>query len=264
MASEAQKALFFNTAKQMTQSVKGLLFLALALFPWMLLLLLQLLIWRGVPVGLGGATLYGNLVVAYYIGFLVPLSSLFFGVALIADEAEGGTLPYLFGRPVPRYKIFLSKFAGMEAVLLSGAFISMAGSFVLSQIEAGGLGLASGFGAFLMDLLAVGFGMVVYGALFSLLGLAFKRPLFVGFLIGFGWENLVAWLPGFLKRLTILFHLHTLMPEPTEPKGLLNLLASTESKAAAIIFLAIYGAAFLAASCVIIRKIEAAHLEREG
>ncbi len=262
--SEAAKALFSHTAGQMTRSVKGFVFLGLALFPWGLLLLLQLLIWRGVPVGLGGSTLYGNLVVAYYMGFLIPLCALFFGVALIADEAEGGTLPYLFGRPVPRHVVFLAKFAGMESVLLAGTAVSMAGAFVLSNLEAGALGMAKGAGDFLMDLTAAWLGLLVYGALFSLIGLAFRRPLFWGFLVGFGWENLVAWLPGFLKRITILFHLHTLMPEHTEPKGLLNLLAASESKAAALAFLAVYGAAFLALSCVLARRIEAAHLEREG
>jgi ABC-type transport system involved in multi-copper enzyme maturation permease subunit len=248
----------------MTLSTRGLAFLCLAVFPWFLLGLLNLLIWRGVSVQIGGATLYGNIVVGYYMGFLVPLASLFFGVALVAEEAEGGTLPYLFGRPVPRHLLLLAKFLGMEAVLLAGTGVSMAGSYLLAHLEAGPSSMVKSSGDFLMDLCAAGLGLVVYGALFTLMGLAFQRPLFWGFLVGFGWENMVAWLPGFLKRLTILFHLHTLMPQPTEPKGLLQLLAASESKLAALIFLAAYGAAFLALSFLVIRRLEAAHLDREG
>ena len=85
-------------------------------------------------------------------------------------------------------------------------------------------------GTLLGDLATTGLGVLVYGALFAFIGLAMKKPLFWGLIIGFGWENLVAWLPGFLKRLTILFHLHTLLPHPTAPQGLLNLLASSREQ----------------------------------
>lgn len=263
-SSGALNALFAQTVRSMTLSVRGFVFLGLAVFPWLVLLFLNLLIWRGISVPIGGATLYGNIVVLYYMGFLVPLSALFFGVALLAEEAESGTLPYLFGRPIPRHHLFLAKFAGMAVVLLAGTALSMAGSFVLAHLEAGASSMAKDLGDFAMDLCAASLGLVVYGALFSLLGLAFKKPLFWGFLVGFGWENLVAWLPGFLKRLTILFHLHTLMPRPTEPQGLLQFLAASESKLSAWVFLAVYGAAFLALSCLLIRRLEVAHLERDG
>lgn len=262
--STALKALFGQTARSMTLSVRGLVFLGLAAFPWVVLLFLNILIWKGIAVPMGGATLYGNIVVLYYMGFLVPLASLFFGVALIAEEAEGGTLPYLFGRPIPRAQLFLAKFIGMETVLLVGTVVSMAGSFLLAHLEAGVGSMAKDLGAFGMDAVAASLGLIVYGGLFSLLGLAFKKPLFWGFLIGFGWENAVAWLPGFLKRLTILFHLHTLMPRPTEPVGFLQFLAATESKFSAWVFLGVYGAVFLALSCLLIRRLEVAHLEREG
>lgn len=262
--STALKALFSQTARSMTLSVRGMAFLGLAIFPWLVLLFLNLLIWKGVSVSTGGATLYGNIVVLYYMGFLIPLAALFFGVALIAEEAESGTLPYLFGRPIPRARIFLAKFVGMETVLLAGTGISMAGSFILAHWEAGIGSMVKDLGDFGMDYCAAALGLAVYGALFSLLGLVFKKPLFWGFLIGFGWENMVAWLPGFLKRLTILFHLHTLMPRPTEPVGLLQFLAASESKLSAWVFLAVYGAVFLALSCLLIRRLEVAHLERDG
>ena len=98
----------------MTRSVKGLLFGLLLAVPWAVALLLRLLIWRGVQVPMGGVTLYGILVLAYIVGFLVPLSTLFFGTSLIADEVEGGTLPYLFGRPVRRERLYLAKVRGHD------------------------------------------------------------------------------------------------------------------------------------------------------
>ena len=97
MLDQATRALFGFTVRQMTRSLKAWLFGLLIAIPWLAAILLKLLIAKGVGVPLGGVTLYGILVLGYVLGFLVPLSTLFFGTSLIADEVEGGTLPYLFG-----------------------------------------------------------------------------------------------------------------------------------------------------------------------
>jgi ABC-type transport system involved in multi-copper enzyme maturation permease subunit len=253
--------LFSFTARQMTRSVKAWLFGLMAAVPWGVVLVLRLLIAQGVPVPMGGVTLYGMLVLGYVLGFFVPLSTLFFGTALIADEVEGGTLPYLFGRPIRREKLFLVRYAAMTAILLAGAWASVLGTYLLAMTTgspAGELGTLGG------DLLTVGLAVAAYGALFSFLGMALKKPLFWGLLIGFGWENLVAWLPGFLKRLTLLFHLHTLLPHASGPQGLLQqLLASSESRLAALLFLLVYEALFLILGCLIVRRMEASAAERE-
>lgn len=262
--NEAARAIFARTASQMVRSVKGVVFALLALFPWGVAVLLRLLVLQGAEVPLGGSTLYGTIVVGYYLGFLVPLATLFFGVSLVADEAEGGTLPYLFGRPVPRPTVLLAKYAAMAAVLCVLFAVSLVGTYLLCSMEAGSGAMARDAGTFLQDLVVLGVGVLVYGALFAFVGLAFKKPLFWGFFLGFGWENLVAWLPGFLKRLTVLFHLHTLLPHPTAPQGLLNILASSESKVSAVAFLVFYGAAFLALGVLLVRRMEAPAQEREG
>jgi ABC-2 type transport system permease protein len=265
MLTEAVRGIFFRTVSQMVKSAKGVVFLLLGAFPWGVAILLKLLVTQGVEVPLGGSTLYGTIVVGYYLGFLIPLATLFFGVSLIADEAEGGTLPYLFGRPVPRHSVLLSKCAAMGAVLCVLVCGSLAGTFLLCSLEAGSGAIARDMGAFLMDLAILSAGIAVYGSLFAFVGLAFKKPLFWGFFLGFGWENLVAWLPGFLKRFTVLFHLHTLLPHPTAPKFLLqNLLASSESKASAVGFLAFYGVVFILLGCLLVRRMEAPAQEREG
>jgi len=258
---EAVLTLSARNARQLTLSVKGLVFLFLLTFPWLAALLLQALIWKGLEVPLGGTTLYAMLVVGYYQGFWIPLSTLFCGVAIVADDAEGGTLPYLFGRPVPRWIVFLSKFSGMAAVLMAQTAVSLLGTYLLCRLEGE---LFKDLGILLQDLAVLLLGVVVYGGLFGFIGIALKKPLFWGFFIGFGWENLVGWLPGFLKRLTLLFHLHTLTPHPTAPEGLQNLMASSESKAAALAFLLVYGAAFIALACWLMGRIEAPAVEREG
>jgi ABC-type transport system involved in multi-copper enzyme maturation permease subunit len=260
----ATRAIFGFTVRQMTRSVRALLFGLLLVLPWGVALLLRLLVAKGVEVPLGGVTLYGLIMVGYVMGFLVPLATLFFGSSLIADEVEGGTLPYLFGRPVPRPRIFLAKYAATSAVLALATGASVLGTYVicLTGDVSGVLGREAGtlFG----DLATVTLAVAAYGALFALLGLLMRKPLFWGFLIGFGWENLVAWLPGFLKRFTLLFHLHTLMPHSAGPKGLIeNLMAASESRAAALAFLLVYTALFLLLACLAIRRKEASAGESE-
>ena len=265
MLDNASRALLGFTARQMTRSVKGWLFILLLTVPWLATLLLRLLIARGVPVPMGGVTLYGMAVLFYLLGFLVPLSTLFFGVALVADEVEGGTLPYLFGRPVRRERLYLSRYAATCSMLVAGAWISVLGTYVLAVSEAGAAELGKEFGTLMMDLVTVAAAVFAYGALYGFLGLALKKPLFAALIIGFGWENLVAWLPGFLKRLTLLFHLHTLLPHSAGPTGLVEqLLAATESRFAASAFLAFYWVLFLGLACLLIRRMEASASEREG
>lgn len=260
----AARAIFGFTVRQMTRSVRALLFGLLIALPWGVALLLRLLIAKGVEVPLGGVTLYGLIMVGYVMGFLVPLATLFFGSSLIADEVEGGTLPYLFGRPVPRARVFLAKYAATTAVLAAALGASVVGTYAicLAGDPSGVLGREAG--TLLGDLAAVALAVAAYGALFGLLGLLLRKPLFWGFLIGFGWENLVAWLPGFLKRFTLLFHLHTLMPHSAGPKGLIeNLMAASEGRPAALAFLIVYTALFLLLASLVIRRKEAAVREKE-
>lgn len=264
MTGGPEFAIFGFTARGMTRSVKGWLFGLMLGVPWLAALFLRLLIWKGVQVPMGGVTLYGILVLTYTTGFLVPLSTLFFGTSLIADEVEGGTLPYLFGRPVKRERVFLSKVAAMVAVLTAGVWTSVIGTFALALSIDGSAALSREAGSLAGDLAVTGLAVLSYGALFAFVGLALKKPLFWGLLIGFGWENLVAWLPGFLKRLTLLFHLHTLLPHSAQPQGIVQqMLSSSESRFAALAFLVAYAGFFLFLACLLIRRTEASAAERE-
>lgn len=263
MKDEALKALFFHTVRRMTRSAKVVVFGLLIVLPWVIVLFLRMLIAKNVKVPLGGATLYRMLVLTYEMAFLVPVATLFFGTSLIADDVEGGTLPYLFGRPVRRAKIYLSRYSAMVLVLVSGVWLSVGGSYLFAMM--GSRGLLRDAGALFGDLAGTGLAVLTYGALFALLGLVLKKPLFWAFLIGFGWENMVGWLPGFLKRLTLLFHLHTLLPNPPGPQGILqNMMASSESHLAAVVFLGVYLALFLMTACFVIQRREAPASEEEG
>jgi len=264
MKDEAMKAIFSHTIRRMTLSTKVIFFALLVILPWIMVLFLRLLIAAGsIKVSLGGVTLYSVLILTDVMSFMVPVLTLYFGTSLIADDVEAGTLPYLFGRPVRRAKIYLTRYTAMVFVLTVGTWLSVGGSYVLAM--AGSRNFHRELGTLLGDLVVAGLSVLVYGALFSLLGLVLRKPLFWSFLIGFGWENMVGWLPGFLKRFTLLFHLHTLLPNPPGPTGIFqNMMASSESRFAAVVFLGVYLALFLLTACFVIQRREAPATEKGG
>ncbi|MDD2731427.1 MAG: ABC transporter permease [Candidatus Portnoybacteria bacterium] len=236
--------------------------IALAVFPWLVMLILNFFAKKGGITGSAATNPYQFLLLGYYLGFFIPLSSLYLGVGLISAEIEGGTLPYLFTRPVIRSLLFLAKFAGAFSALAILVLLSQAGSYALS------LAVADFSGQSFMDFLAAAgvsvLGVLVYGAIFSFFGVVFRNPYLVGFPIGFGWENLAGWLPGFFKRLTVIYHLHELLPYSSLTGGLQDLLYQAESRWVALAFLFGYGVVFLLLSSLTISSMEVVPRDTEG
>lgn len=256
---EALRSIFIRTARHAISRI-GLI--VLAVFPWLVMLIFYSLLKKGGVSGFAAYNPYQFVLLGYYLGFFIPLSSLYLGAGLISAEIEGGTLPYLFTRPVPRPLLFLAKFAGAFSALAVLVLLSQAGTYALS------LGVANFSGQSFLDFLAATgvsvLGILVYGALFALLGLTFKNPYLAGFLIGFGWENLAGWLPGFFKRLTILYHLHELLPYPPLGGGAQDLFYQAEYRWMAFVFLLGYGVIFLLLSCLAISSMEVVPRDTEA
>jgi hypothetical protein len=76
----------------------------------------------------------------------------------------------------------------------------------------GGGSIGETFPLLLIDLALIGTGLAVYGALFTLAGAALRRPLVVGLVFAFGWEQLALVVPGYLRRLTVAYYLQGLVP----------------------------------------------------
>jgi len=80
------------------------------------------------------------------------------------------------------------------------------------------------FVSLVIDLGVLGLGLAAYGALFALVGAAFKRPLVVGLGFVFGWELVTLILPGYLKRFTLAYYLQTLVPHSMPSNDTVSLL----------------------------------------
>jgi hypothetical protein len=82
--------------------------------------------------------------------------------------------------------------------------------FVLWSLGGGHLG--EEFPSLLADLGMLALGLAAYGAVFGLVGAWLKRPLVVGLVFAFGWEQLALIFPGYLKYATVAFFLQALVP----------------------------------------------------
>jgi hypothetical protein len=80
------------------------------------------------------------------------------------------------------------------------------------------------FGSLLTDLGLLALGLAVYGGVFAFVGAFFKRPLVIGLVFAFGWEQVTLALPGYLKQFTVAYYLQALVPHAMPSDGVTSLL----------------------------------------
>jgi hypothetical protein len=104
--------------------------------------------------------------------------------------------------------------------------------------------IAGSFRWLLADLGLLAVGLAAYGALFALVGALLKRPLVVGLVFAFGWEQLALVMPGYLRRFTLAHYLQSMVPHTMPSDGVVSLLQAvfTESPPAWACLLALGGA----------------------
>jgi len=200
--------------------------------------------------------LYAQLVLLYYVRNVVPLVALFYATSLVADEVEGKTLTYLLTRPIRRGAILAGKLAAYLATTLALSLPGVVLSFFILTTERGLSGASSRVPDLLRDTGTVALALVVYGALFTLLGVLLRRPMIPGLLFLFGWELLV-YLPGHVPRLTITAYLRSLVSHQPAQEGVTGLFAPAIIPAGESLFtLAALSLLLLAAAVAVFRSRE--------
>ena len=194
---------------------------ALALLP-VAVALVGLLLQRTGVVVVQGSDVLSQIVGTLFLQFLVVLLPLVHGTALVAQEAEARTLVYLLVRPLSRGSLLVGKFLGswlatglqlVIALVATAALLLGAEAFSSPGEWAGRIALLG---------LSLVLGSLAYGALFTLVGLVFSRPAFVGLFLAFGWETAIPFLPGWIRHLTVRYHLASVLPAGLLPPGLLS------------------------------------------
>lgn len=170
-----------------------------------------------------GSSIFGVMMWMLYIRFIVPVLGVFYGTALMADEVEDKTLTYLFTRPIPRGAVLLGKYLAYLActslVVLPSVMLTY--FLVVPFAEVG-----TTFRALVLDLAILALGLAVYGAVFAFVGTWLKRPLVVGLVFAFGWEQVAMALPGYLRQFTVAHWLQALVPHALPSDNALSVLQS--------------------------------------
>ncbi|RPJ83541.1 MAG: hypothetical protein EHM13_07190 [Acidobacteria bacterium] len=178
----------------------------------------------GSPIA-SGAPIFGLFIWLLYLRFIIPILGVFYGTSLIADEVEDKTITYLFTRPISRGSILIGKYlAYLAATVLVVLPSVMLLYFLVVPIGAGTL--AGSFPSLIKDLILLGAGLAVYGALFAWVGSRFKHPLVTGLVFAFGWEQGIMLVPGYLKRFTIAYYIQGLVPHAMPQDSALSFLQS--------------------------------------
>lgn len=201
-----------------------------------------------------GVDAFGLMIWVVFLRFLVPVLGVFYGTALLADEVEDRTITYLFTRPIRRGAVLLGKY--LAYLLCTGAIVLpsvVIVYFLLVPLRA----IPGSFVWLVTDLVLLAAGLAVYGGLFALAGAVLKRPLLVGLVWIFGWEQLALALPGYLKRFTVAFHLQSLVPHTMPADGVASLLRSVFNDASSAPASAVWLAVILAGALVLaVRAVE--------
>jgi hypothetical protein len=107
-------------------------------------------------------------------------------------------------------------------------------------------------------------GLLAYLPLFAFSGGLVKRPVLIGLLFAFGWERMVAFIPGNIRMATVIHYLHELFPVGPRTRGggdfrnaILGAIPGGEvSEGAAIVILVLIAAGFAFLTAMLLKKRE--------
>jgi ABC-2 type transport system permease protein len=173
-------------------------------------------------VRMAGPAIFGLMIWIFYLRFTVPVLGVFYGTSLIADEVEDKTITYLFTRPIPRGAVLIGKYLAYLACTVFVVLPSVVVVYLLIVPIRGSLG--GSFLDLLKDLGLLALGLAVYGAVFAFVGAKFKRPLLIGLIFIFGWEQAALAFPGYLKRFTVAYYLQGLVPHAMPNDSVMSLI----------------------------------------
>ncbi|MDQ3488256.1 MAG: ABC transporter permease, partial [Acidobacteriota bacterium] len=205
-----------------------------------------------------GPAIFGMMIWIFYLRFTVPVLGVFYGTSLIADEVEDKTITYLFSRPIPKGAVLVGKYL---AYLVSTVFVVLPSVMLVYLLVVPMQGsLGGSFLDLVKDLTLLALGLSVYGAVFAFIGAKFKRPLLIGLVFIFGWEQVALALPGYMKYFTVAYYLQALVPHAMPNDGAMSLIQNifreTPSLLTSLLGLAVIWAVFLTLATRVVERRE--------
>lgn len=184
-------------------------------------------------------------------GVFLPM---YFATRAFHEELESKTIVYLFTRPRSRTQFLLTKY--FAAVLASLALL-VPSALLMGAMLPGDFGREL-FGETMQLVWVLVAAAFVYSAFFLWMGIALKRPVLLGMILSFGWENLASLLPGGFQSFTVMFYLRALLIESYGVEQFLDAKVSWENPSfwACWVTLAVIAALTLSVARVLIRRKE--------
>lgn len=201
-----------------------------------------------------GISIFSNMIMVFYLQFLILILALFFGTSICSEELEGKTLTYLTTRPVSKSAILLGKYAAYTLLTIIMTGVGLLFTFLILNVD--NLLDFSLYKIFFRDLAVLSLGLICYSAFFTFIGTFLKKSILFGLVFSFGWENVIQYFPGSTQRFAIVHYLKSLLEVPTSGgfSFLLFRLESTPPGAAVLMLLFISGIFLFSASLFFSQK----------
>lgn len=142
--------------------------------------------------------------------FLLPVLALIYGASMIRNEMDDRSIIQVITSPLDRRTSYLGYYLALTIVLavLLSIITALGGvSFFVMNGEEGAAGLVLAF------MYAMCIGAVVYSALFLVLGVVLKQPIYLGLFYVFIWEGFVGSLQGAIGQYTIRHQLRVIVSD---------------------------------------------------
>ncbi len=237
------------TIRYLTSTRRGIVTLGLSWVP--LLLTAALAIAR---VASFDILLFQQLMIPLFLQIVVVFVTLVSAMALVREEIDDNTLPFLLTRPVSKPTVAVSKYAGYLIAALAFLLPPVAVSYAVTQAY-GGAGLTADTDVLAGFLAATAMGILAYGALFYFLSVAFRKPLMIGLLIGFVWESIVGSLPGSVPKLSLIYYLKSVLKGMVSVGPLSGFQTDVSASWAAVILI-VFSVVMLVLAAVLFQSME--------
>jgi len=140
--------------------------------------------------------------------FFMPVISMIYGCSVIRDEIDDKSITQIITSPINRIFAYFSYYISLAISLCLINFVITSLGFISFFAQKGIDGEAINIYTTFIGLVILG--VFVYSALFLLISVVFKRPIYFGLFFVFIWEGFIGTIPGSIQKFSINFYLRSI------------------------------------------------------
>lgn len=150
---------------------------------------------------------FGNFL---YLQIFVLIYCVLYGSSLMRSDIEDRTMTYLITRGAKRYEVLLWKYLGSVVSLSLVFIISEFLTYAIMSLHGPAGSFSDHFPLFIVLAFSTVFGITIYIALFSMIGLISKHPLMVSLGFAFIWDIIIVNIPYNINKISIMHYLRSI------------------------------------------------------